>query len=163
LGGGRRTYDISSGGAAPDMRVDAVISAGTSSPLFTAGIIKNGAGTLEFGGTNSYNGVTTINDGQLAISADRALGATTTILGGSVGTIINGDANLFLNNVQVTNEALTINAVNNAGDFNCSGTCVWTGNILLNSDTFLGGSGSLFLNGTISGAGGFTKIGSGSV
>jgi len=141
----------------------AVISAGTSSPLFTAGIIKDGAGTIELGGTNTYNGVTTINDGQLAITADRALGATATILGGGAGTVINGDANLFLSSVQVTNEALTINGVNSAGNFNCSGASVWTGTILLNSDTFLGGTGSLLLNGAISGAGGFTKSGAGAV
>jgi autotransporter-associated beta strand protein len=162
LGGATRTFDISPGGAAPDMEINAVISPGTTG-FSTAGIIKNGSGTLEFGGTNTYNGTTTINDGQLAITADRGLGATFNILGGPAGTIINGDANLFLSNVQVTNEALTINAVNSAGDFNVSGASVWTGDILLNSGTFLGGSGTLLLNGEISGAGGFTKIGSGSV
>jgi autotransporter-associated beta strand protein len=162
LGGATRTFDISAGAAAPDMEINAVISPGTSG-FSTAGIIKNGPGTLEFGGTNTYNGTTTINDGQLAITADRGLGVATTIFGGSAGTVINGDANLFLSNVQVTNEALTINAINSAGDFNVSGASVWTGDILLNSDTFLGGSGNLLLNGEISGAGGFTKIGSGSV
>ncbi len=162
LGGATRTFDISPGAAAPDMEINAAISPGTSG-FVTAGIIKNGGGTLEFGGANSYNGTTTINDGQLAISADRGLGSPFTILGTPAGTVINGDANLFLNNVQVTNEALTINAVNSAGDFNVSGASVWTGDILLNSDTFLGGSGTLLLNGEISGAGGFTKIGSGSV
>src|SRR6185436_2651956 len=47
LGGATRTFDISGGGAAPDMRINALISAGTSSPLFTAGIIKNSPGSLE--------------------------------------------------------------------------------------------------------------------
>lgn len=163
LGGGTRTFDIGSGAASPDMVIHATISPGTVSLFATAGIIKNGPGSLQFTGTNTYNGVTTINDGQLAISADRALGATTTILGASVGTVINGDANLFLSNVQVTNEALTINAVNGSGDFNASGASVWTGDILLNTNTFIASSGSLLLNGAITGVGGFTKIGLGSV
>lgn len=162
LGGATRNFDISGGAAAPDLVVNANISPGTTS-FFTAGIIKNGAGSLQFSGTNTYNGTTTINDGQLAITADRGLGATITPLGSLAGTVINGDANLFLSGVQVTNEALTINAANGAGDFNCSGACVWTGSILLNSATFLGGSGTLLLNGAVSGAGGFTKIGNGSV
>jgi autotransporter-associated beta strand protein len=163
LGGGTRTFNIGSGAASPDMVIHATISPGTVSLFATAGIIKNGPGSLQFTGTNTYNGVTTINDGQLAISADRALGATTTILGGSVGTVINGDANLFLSNVQVTNEALTINAVNAGGDFNASGASVWTGDILLNTNTFIASSGSLLLNGAITGVGGFTKISGGSV
>jgi len=163
LGGLTRTFDIGSGGASPDMVIRATISPGTTTLFATAGIVKNGPGSLQFTGTNTYNGVTTINDGQLAISADRALGATVTVLGAPVGTVINGDANLFLSNVQVTNEALTINAVNTGGDFNASGASIWTGDILLNSETFISSSGSLLLNGAITGVGGFTKISGGSV
>src|SRR5439155_21789552 len=106
---------------------------------------------------------TAINDGQLAIFADRALGTTVTPLGFSAGTVINGDANLFLSNVQVTNEALTINAVNSAGDFNASGASIWTGDIVLNTNTFISSSSSLLLSGEISGAGGFTKLSGGSL
>jgi fibronectin-binding autotransporter adhesin len=162
LGGATRAFDISPGPASPDMVINATIIPGTSG-FTSAGIIKNGGGTLQFTGANTYNGTTTINDGQLAISADRALGTTVGPLGFSAGTVINGDANLFLSNVQVTNEDLTINAINSSGDFNVSGASIWTGDILLNTDTFLGGSGTLLLNGAISGAGGFTKIGTGSV
>jgi len=162
LGGSTRTFDIPTGVASPDLQVNAVISPGTTFPA-SAGIIKDGGGTTTFAGTNTYNGTTTINDGQLAITADRGLGTTTTPLGASAGTVLNGDANLFLSNVQVTNEALTINAVNSGGDFNSSGASIWTGNITLNSNTFISASTSLLLLGPISGAGGFTKMSSGSV
>src|SRR6266581_4429544 len=162
LGGATRTFDISSGAAAPDMVVNATITPGTTG-FASAGVIKNGGGSLEFTAANTYNGTTAINDGQLAIFADRALGTTTTPLGTSAGTVINGDANLFLINVQITNEDLTINAVNSAGDFNASGASIWTGDILLNTNTFISSSGSLLLSGEISGAGGFTKLSAGAL
>src|SRR5437773_5710554 len=162
LGGATRTFTISSGAAAPDMVVNATITPGTTG-FASAGVIKNGGGSLEFTAPNTYNGTTTINDGQLAIFADRALGTTVTPLGFSAGTVINGDGNLFLSNVQVTNEALTINAVNGAGDFNASGASIWTGDIVLNTNTFISSSGSLLLSGEISGSGGFTKLSGGSL
>src|SRR5206468_4901231 len=121
-----------------------------------------GGGSLFLAGTNTYNGTTTINDGQVALLTDRALGAINNIFG-PAGVVVNGSANLFLSNVQVTNEDLTINSSNPGGAFNASGASVWTGDILLNSDTFIASSGSLLLNGAITGVGGFTKLSTGSL
>ena len=163
LGGATRTFEVNSGAPAADLRINATISGGSLSLVVTPGIIKTGGGSLFLTGTNTYNGITTVDDGQLAVLADRALGATTAPLGASARTIINGDANLFLSNVQVTNEDLTINSINPGGAFNASGASVWTGDILLNSGTFISSSGSLLLNGPITGAGGFTKLSSGSI
>src|SRR5439155_12087998 len=151
LGGASRTFDINSGPPGADLRINATIVAGTTSLFASAGFTKTGGGSLFLAGTNTYNGTTTINAGQVALLADRALGATTTALGASAGTVINGGANLFLSNVQVTNEDLTINAVNSGGDFNASGASIWTGDIILNTATFIASSGSLFLNGQITG------------
>jgi fibronectin-binding autotransporter adhesin len=97
------------------------------------------------------------------VLVDRALGAVTTPLGGPAGTVVNGSGNLFLSGVQVTNENLTINSSNPGGGFNASGASIWTGDILLNTDTFIASSGSLLLNGQITGAGGFTKISGGTL
>src|SRR5206468_3476709 len=121
-----------------------------------------GGGSLFLAGTNTYNGTTTINDGQVALLTDRALGAINNIFG-PAGVVVNSSANLFLSAVQVTNEDLTINSSNPGGAFNASGASVWTGDITLNTDTFIASSGSLFLNGIISGVGGFTKLSSGSL
>src|SRR4030095_4986615 len=104
-----------------------------------------------------------IEDGQLALLTDRALGATTTPLGASARTVINGDGNLFLSNVQVTNEDLTIHSTNAGGAFNSSGASVWTGDIVLNTETYISSTGSLLLNGAITGTGGFTKLSGGSL
>ena len=164
LGGSSRTFQVNSGAASPaDLRINATISSDTTSIFTTAGFTKTGGGVLFLAGTNTYNGITTINDGQVVLLADRALGATTTLLGASAPTVVNATGNLFLSNVQVTNEDLTINSANPGGAFNASGASVWTGDILLNTDTFIASSGSLLLNGTITGAGGFTKLGTGSL
>jgi autotransporter-associated beta strand protein len=162
LGGASRTFNVASGPALADLRINALISGDPTGVLSSPGITKAGPGTLFLAGTNTYNGTTTINDGQVALLNDRALGATFNVLG-AAGTIVNGTANLFLSGVQVTNEALTINSDNPGGAFNASGPSVWTGNIVLNTDTFIASSGTLLLSGAITGAGGFTKLGLGSV
>jgi autotransporter-associated beta strand protein len=163
LGGASRTFNVNSGGPAADLRINAVISGGAVSLFVTPGFTKIGGGSLFLAGTNTYNGVTTIDEGQVALLNDRALGATSAPLGGSAGTVVNGSGNLFLSGVQVTNENLTINSANPGGAFNASGASIWTGDILLNTATFISSSGSLLLNGEISGSGGFTKLSGGSV
>jgi autotransporter-associated beta strand protein len=164
LGGESRTFFVAPGPPIADLRINATISADTGAPLGTAGLTKTGPGTLFLTATNTYNGITTVDEGQLAVLSDRALGATAALIGAAAaGTVVNGNGNLFVSGVQVTNEALTINSSNPGGAFNASGAAVWTGNILLNADTFIASSTSLLLSGTITGSGGFTKIGFGSL
>ena len=163
LGGASRTFEVNSGTPAPDLRINAVISGGATSIFVSPGFTKTGGGSLFLAATNTYNGTTTINDGQVALLADRALGATVTVLGAPAGTVVNASGNLFLSGVQVTNENLTINSSNPGGAFNASGSSIWTGDILLSTDTFISSSGSLLLNGAITGVGGFTKISPGSL
>ena len=162
LGGASRTFDVASGPPPGDLQIHAAISSGTSG-AFTAGIIKEGGGSLYLAGTNTYNGGTLVNNGQLAVLADRALGATTTLLGQPAGTTVNGNGNLFLSGVQVTNEALTVNGTNPGGAFNAGGSSVWTGDIQLNAATFIGSAATFLLSGAITGTGGFTKINGGTL
>ena len=163
LGGASRTFDVNSGPASADLRINATLSSDNLNLFSSSGFTKTGGGSLFLAGTNTYNGITTINDGQVAVLADRALGATTTLLGGSAGVVVNASGNLFLSSVQVTNEDLTINSANPGGAFNASGASIWTGDILLNTDTFIASSGSLLLIGQITGAGGFSKLSTGSL
>ncbi|MCX6925136.1 MAG: autotransporter-associated beta strand repeat-containing protein, partial [Verrucomicrobia bacterium] len=163
LGGSSRTFEVNSGPPGADLQINAVISGGATGLFVSPGFTKTGGGSLFLAGTNTYNGVTTINEGQVALLTDRALGATTTLLGASAGVVVNANGNLFLSGVQVTNEDLTINSANAGGAFNASGASIWTGDILLNTDTFIASSGSLLLLGQITGTGGFTKLSTGSL
>src|SRR5207248_8925963 len=73
LGGVSRTFTVNSGPASTDLRINAVISADVTVLFGTAGFTKTGGGSLFLAGTNTYNGTTTISDGQVVLLADHAL------------------------------------------------------------------------------------------
>ena len=76
-----RTFTISDGTAAVDLDIPAVIS-----ETFSAGITKNGTGTLRFGGTNVYTGVTQLNGGKLLVDGS-ATAASSCWLGARSGAL----------------------------------------------------------------------------
>jgi autotransporter-associated beta strand protein len=80
LGSGPRVFDV--GDSSPT--VDLLVSATTSG---TAGLIKDGAGTLQLSGTNTFTGNITVNAGSLRVSADANLGHTANDLTLAGGTL----------------------------------------------------------------------------
>jgi YVTN family beta-propeller protein/autotransporter-associated beta strand protein len=99
------------------------------------GIVKIGAGTIVLSGNNSYSGGTAINAGTLAVSSDGNLGDS------SGGLAFGGGTLQFLSGF-TTSRAVTLTS--GGGTFDTNG----------NNST---------LAGTISGTGGLTKIGSGTL
>src|SRR6185503_6289828 len=71
LGGASRTFQVNGGSPPDDLRINATISGGTVSLFVTPGFTKTGGGSLFLTGTNTYNGITTINEGQVALLNDR--------------------------------------------------------------------------------------------
>ena len=57
-------FNVDDGSAVTDLLVSAAITQSS-----TVGITKNGAGTMELTGTNSYTGTTTVNEGVLKLSS----------------------------------------------------------------------------------------------
>jgi autotransporter-associated beta strand protein len=150
-----------------------------------ATLTKNNAGVLTLNGANSYNGLTTLNDGQTIIKNELGLGSNL------AGTTLGAPANLTLDGaLNVTGETLTMtsNAMTANGSLlTKNGASSWSGNISLNgtsvywnaeSDFNVIGNvtnactlwtvgrsassiGNLTFNGTISGAGALEKTGTG--
>lgn len=78
--GGDTDFDVADGAAPIDLNVSAAVST-------IGGIVKNGAGTLKFSGTNTYAGDTLLNLGVLEVAADANLGAATSGLTFDGGTL----------------------------------------------------------------------------
>jgi autotransporter-associated beta strand protein len=115
--------------------VSGVIADGGAGGGTGASLVKTGTGTLTLSGNNTYSGGTSINGGALAISADSNLGAA----GGNLR--FDGGTLRFLADV-TTNRAVTLNAGGGIVDTNGNNTT---------------------LASTVSGAGGLTKTGTGTL
>ena len=95
-------------------------AAGGQAGLFTAlitptdGVTKTGAGTLTLQGANSYNGVTSVQDGTLVAANSSALGVADGTA--ATGTTVDDGATLALQgNITINNEAITLNGLGAAG------------------------------------------------
>ncbi len=122
----------------------------------SSGITQTGGGTLYMNYSNSYTGLTTVQQGVLWAQNSSALGATNS------GVVVANGATLVLDGgVGITNKSLTLNGFglfSYWGAFGVeTGTNSWAGPILLNSNSefYAWGSGSaLRINGPITGPGG---------
>jgi autotransporter-associated beta strand protein len=129
----------------------------------SAGIVKNGSGTLRLAGTgaNTFSGAVTINGGTLLVGHASALGATT------AGTILNGNATLRLEpDVRVGTESLSLNTTGGSSTPAAAvhadgGSNRWAGPIIFSTNAVIEVSLAQVLNlaGAISGSGDFVKTG----
>jgi autotransporter-associated beta strand protein len=130
-----------------------------------SGLTKTGAGDLFLQGSNSYAGLTLVQQGHLWVETPWALGGT------AAGTVVSNGASLVLiGGIGVTNESLTLNgpgvdsnwgALDSETQSGTFGDDIWAGPITLNADSTISvwnSDGVLRINGTISGAGGFEQI-----
>ena len=126
------------------------------------GITVAGAGDVFLESSNSYTGLTVVQQGWLYAENSWALGTTDN------GTIVSNGASLVrLGSFGITNEALTLNgpgegAVWGALDSETHGTTIWAGPVTLNADSTVDTWYSdcvLRIIGPISGAGGLSQFG----
>ncbi len=136
----------------------------------SGGITKNGIGRLELGGSgnsNTYTGVTTVNNGTLRLNHTNALGAT----GAGNNTVVANGGSLQIQNGVNTPEAVSLNGNGfggtgallsgncNSPDCSISGAITLTGPSTVN----VSNGATLRLSGVISGGFGLTKIGTGTL
>lgn len=132
------------------------------------GFIKTGTGNLGLEGANTYTGTTALNAGFITVDNPLALGFGDGTAGNGT-TVANGTA-IFLvaGAVAVANEHLTLNGagVGGALGHSGSGSITWAGPVVLASNSTIGfasPSGRLVITGTVSGSGGLTKSGPGTL
>lgn len=164
LGTSTRTFNIASnlGKSTADLIINAVIQgAATPLPVLSAGgIRKTGSGELQLNAANTYPGITVVDQGQLTVNNDRALGTSGKNVIPSAATTVNSNAVLLLRNgANVTNELLVLNSTNSAGALQDSGPCSWVGEVIVNTNVYIETSSAMTIIGPITGGGGFTKIG----
>ena len=147
-----RTFSVADGTATPDLRIYAAITGSG-----TAGIIKIGAGALRLYGTNTYLGVTTINEGTVYADSDAAFGSP------GAGVEVNNNTYVYLNAVNIGNAPLTLNS-SNSYPLYAAGACSWSGPVTVELPAQLwttsSGATMIFSN-AISGSGDLYLTGNG--
>ncbi|HQE40036.1 MAG TPA: filamentous hemagglutinin N-terminal domain-containing protein, partial [Zoogloea sp.] len=123
-------------------------------------LVKNGTATLTLSNANTYTGTTTINDGTLSITNNAGLRAGTDVNVNSGGTLDIKDANLNALNLGLSGQG---NA--SAGALTGSGVAGYAGDLTLDADAYIGGTGILSLGGALQGVPPrqLTKVGTGTL
>ncbi|MBN2508249.1 MAG: autotransporter-associated beta strand repeat-containing protein [Verrucomicrobia bacterium] len=151
---GTRTFYIAGHAWSPDLRVDASIAG-------AGGLTKTGSGELSLNASNSYSGVTTVNQGTLEVDHSWALGDT------GNGTAVNGAGHVTVRyDSQVNIEALTLDTAGLLALKSALGSNSWAGPITLSSDARIDVDAEddyLHLRGVISGVGSIIKTGEGTL
>lgn len=134
----------------------------------SAAIIKDGPEMLTLTGSNLFTGSLTVEEGELAITDDHALGST------AGDTLVTGDATLRLvNYVHVEDERLFLNsmatnpplATTPKGALVCLNSNSWSGPVFLTKTASIGvyTNSTLNITGPINGFAGLTKVGPGTL
>lgn len=154
LGYTTRTFTVAENS---QLTIEAGISGGYTGPLIWSGILKAGTGRLVLTGSSTYRGLTTIHEGSVVVSTNGTLGSV------SGGTVVSSNAALILQQVRVGAEALTLSSATGVGGLFAYSSNQWDGNITLNTPVGIYTEGALTLSGVLSGPGGFTKTGPGTL
>jgi autotransporter-associated beta strand protein len=158
LGASTRTFTVADPNpSGADFAIVGNVGGGPAAP--GTALRKLGSGEMWLQGDNTFGGEIVVDEGQLtAASSPSALGST------AGGTTVNNSALLALIATSVGGEHLSLNSTNPSGALvSWGGPCAFAGTIDLSIPVVIAAYPDLTLGGVISGPGGFTKIGPGTL
>lgn len=154
LGASTRTFSVVPNNfVSPELSILANVSGSAG-----AGIIKTGSGEMRLAGTNTYTGFTAVSNGWLYAAGPAPLGS------GTAGLSLDG-GDLRLDTATITNKWLTNSIVGTLIRVSASTDSIWKSNVVLLADCTIEVQTNATWNiiGVISGAGGITKTGPGTL
>jgi autotransporter-associated beta strand protein len=129
----------------------------------SGGIAKVGGGAVRLWASNSYSGLTIVGGGAVEAGNSFALGGT------AGGTVVSNGASLLVRyGIQIGNESLALNGTGQGTGalYSDLGTNSWAGPVTLESDStvhLFSSNDVLSLGNSISGPGGLSKVGAGTL
>src|ERR1035441_4721727 len=144
-------------GSPPELDIQAAIS-----DSFAGSFTKTGTGEIRLSPAHTLNSTMPINDGKVIVGNSAGLGTSSASVTVNTNGVLSLDGGLTINN-----KALTLNSSNSAGAFQtASGSNTWGGLITLSQNTGISvnpAGGYLQVPNTVSGPGGLTKLGPGTL
>ncbi|MFH1044538.1 MAG: autotransporter-associated beta strand repeat-containing protein, partial [Pseudomonadota bacterium] len=166
-GAGSKTLTLQGSTASTGEIAGAIVDSSGATAL-----TKAGTDTWTLSGANIYTGVTTINEGTLVVGADAPSGSAGA-LGNAASAVLLGDTTGSASAMLLTGGAFTVGRdvtvqAGNSGTMriggNTAASSTFSGGVTLNKDvTLMAVSGTTTFSGVISGAGGVSKTGGGTV
>jgi autotransporter-associated beta strand protein len=154
--GGPARFNIGDGPAEPDLLVNASVFGNAPQ------LIKQGPGTMNFSGVNSYTGQTVVNEGILEAGNISTLGNV------AAGTIVSNNATLRLGTIDGMTESIQLNGTGVGGTHGAlevasGGTLAGPVSLASPSTINVNPGAALVINSVISGNGPLTKMGLGNL
>jgi fibronectin-binding autotransporter adhesin len=149
MGAGTRAFSVAEGPVGYELRVTAVLSGN--------GLLKAGEGLMALVAANTFTGTALVSQGRLYALNNNAFGTT------AGGTVVGASGFIQLVNANIGAEPLALGRTDSGTVLFATGSCSWSGDVVLDEDSTMGSGGSMEFSGAISGSGGITWNGSGNL